>query len=394
MNEPAIEQMILYETPTAGVQIEVRLDRETVWLNQQQMTELFGRDRSVITKHIRNIFQEGELEEKSNVQILHIPGSDKPVKFYNLDVIISVGYRVKSVQGTRFRQTEDDIEQMLLEQLQNLGYAHLADFVVSPDGTQPEREAYSDTILTQRLRAALDRLNPTIPASARDDAFKKLVATEKPNLIEENRRLHQALVTGIDVEFYAEDGTIRGDKVYAIDFDNPDRNDWLVLNQFTVIENRHNRRPDVVIFINGLPLAVIEIKNPGTETATLEAAYNQIQTYKSEIPALFRTNALLVTTDGLTARIGSLTADLERFMPWRTIDGTEIAPKGTPEIKVLAEGVLEKQRLLHLIENFIIFGDSGTGIRKIIAGYHQFYGREEVFRAPRAGDRPLPHQRS
>jgi type I restriction enzyme, R subunit len=236
--------------------------------------------------------------------------------------------------------TEDNIEQMLLEQLQSLGYTHLTDAIVSPDGTQPEREAYSDTILTQRLRAALDRLNPTIPATARDDAFKKLIATEKPNLIEENRRLHQALVTGIDVEFYAEDGTIRGDKVYAIDFAHPEQNDWLVLNQFTMIENRRNRRPDVVIFINGLPLAVIEIKNPGTEAATLTAAYNQLQTYKSQISALFRTNALLVTTDGITARLGTLTADLERFMPWRTVDGEAIAPKGTPEMSVLVKGVL------------------------------------------------------
>jgi type I restriction enzyme, R subunit len=274
--------------------------------------------------------------------------------------------------------TEDNIEQMLLEQLQSLGYTHLTDAIVSPDGTQPEREAYSDTILTQRLRAALDRLNPTIPATARDDAFKKLIATEKPNLIEENRRLHQALVTGIDVEFYAEDGTIRGDKVYAIDFAHPEQNDWLVLNQFTVIENRRNRRPDVVIFINGLPLAVIEIKNPGTEAATLTAAYNQLQTYKSQISALFRTNALLVTTDGITARLGTLTADLERFMPWRTVDGEAIAPKGTPEMSVLVKGVFGQQRLLNLIQNFIVFGNSGSGLRKIIAGYHQFHAVQKA----------------
>jgi type I restriction enzyme, R subunit len=274
--------------------------------------------------------------------------------------------------------TEDNIEQMLLEQLQSLGYTHLTDAIVSPDGTQPEREAYSDTILTQRLRAALDRLNPTIPATARDDAFKKLIATEKPNLIEENRRLHQALVTGIDVEFYAEDGTIRGDKVYAIDFAHPEQNDWLVLNQFTMIENRRNRRPDVVIFINGLPLAVIEIKNPGTEAATLTAAYNQLQTYKSQISALFRTNALLVTTDGITARLGTLTADLERFMPWRTVDGEAIAPKGTPEMSVLVKGVFGQQRLLNLIQNFIVFGNSGSGLRKIIAGYHQFHAVQKA----------------
>ncbi|MCJ2541531.1 type I restriction endonuclease subunit R [Thermostichus vulcanus] len=274
--------------------------------------------------------------------------------------------------------TEADIEQTLLEQLQHLGYTHLADVVTNPDGSHPERESYADVILSQRLRAALDRLNPTIPAAARDDAFKKIIATEKPNLIEENRRLHRALVEGIDVEFYAEDGTIRGDKVYAIDFANPSANDWLVLNQFTVIENGHNRRPDVVVFINGLPIAVIEIKSPSSATATLAAAYNQLQTYKTQIASLFRTNALLVTTDGLTARIGSLTADLERFMPWRTIDGSDIAPKGTPEMPVLIEGVFAKSRLLDLIQNFTVFGDSGSGICKIIAGYHQFHAVQKA----------------
>ena len=273
--------------------------------------------------------------------------------------------------------TEAEIEQILLDQFQSLGYTHLASIVTNPDGSQADRDSYADTILPQRLRNAIDRLNPTIPTEARDDAFKKLIATEKPNLIEENRRLHHALVEGIDVEFYAEDGTIRGDKVYAIDFANPSANDWLVLNQFTVIENRHNRRPDVVVFINGLPIAVIEIKKPGSETATLAAAYNQLQTYKTEIPALFRTNALLITTDGLTARLGSLTADLERFMPWRTIDG-EALTKSTPEMQVLIEGVFAQPRLLNLIQNFTVFGDTGSGLRKIIAGYHQFHAVQKA----------------
>jgi Type I site-specific restriction-modification system, R (restriction) subunit and related helicases len=268
--------------------------------------------------------------------------------------------------------SEADIEQLLIEQFQNLGYTYLPDVIASPDGSQPERESYSDVILARRLKEAIARLNPTIPPDARDDAFKKLIATAKPNLIEENRRLHQALVEGVDVE-YTIDGTIRGDKVYAIDFANPENNDWLVLNQFTVIENSYNRRPDVVVFINGLPIAVIEIKNPSSESATLTAAYNQLQTYKSQITSLFRTNALLIITDGLTARIGSLTADLERFMPWRTIDGERIAPKGTPEMQVLIEGVFAKQRLLDLVQNFIVFGDTGSGIYKIIAGYHQFH---------------------
>ena len=273
--------------------------------------------------------------------------------------------------------TEAEIEAILLEQFQALGYTHLPSIVTNPDGSQADRDSYADTILPQRLRNAIDRLNPTIPAEARDDAFKKLIATEKPNLIEENRRLHKALVEGIDVEFYAEDGTIRGDKVYAIDFAHPNANDWLVLNQFTVIENRHNRRPDVVVFINGLPIAVIEIKKPGSETATLAGAYNQLQTYKTEIPALFRTNALLVTTDGLTARLGSLTADLERFMPWRTIDG-EVLTKTSPEMPVLIEGVFAQPRLLNLIQNFTVFGDTGSGLRKIIAGYHQFHAVQKA----------------
>ncbi|MCY7383838.1 MAG: type I restriction endonuclease subunit R [Microcoleus sp. CAN_BIN18] len=282
--------------------------------------------------------------------------------------------------------TEAAIEQILLEHFQKLGYALIPDVITNPDGSRPERESYADVILSQRLRDALDRLNPTIPPEARDDAFKKIIATEKPNLIEENRRLHRALIEGIDVEFYAEDGTIRGDKVYAIDFANPENNDWLVLDQFTVIENSHNRRPDVVVFINGLPLAVIEIKNPGTETATLAAAYNQLQTYKTQISALFRTNALLVTTDGLMARIGSLTADLERFMPWRTIEGAT-TPKGSPEMSVLIEGVFEKKRLLDLIQNFIVFGDTGSGLRKIIAGYHQFHAVQKAIQSTIAATR-------
>jgi type I restriction enzyme R subunit len=268
--------------------------------------------------------------------------------------------------------SEADVEQLLLEQLQTLGYNHLPDGIASPDGTAPERESYSDVILSQRLRSALDRLNPGIPPEARDDAFKKLIATAMPSLVEENRRLHKALTEGIDVEFYAEDGTIRGDQVRVIDFGDPDANDWLVLNQFTVIENTSNRRPDVVVFVNGLPLAVIEIKNPGTETATLTAAYNQLQTYKTQIPSLFRTNAALVTTDGLMARIGSLTADMERFMPWRTIDG-DLAPKSSPEMNVLLQGVFEKCRFLDLLQNFTVFGDTGSGIFKILAGYHQFH---------------------
>ena len=269
--------------------------------------------------------------------------------------------------------SEDDIEKILLEQFQALGYANLSDKVIGPDGSAPERASYGDVILRGRLEDAVARLNPHIPSDAREDAIKRIIGDESPHLIEENRRLHRAIVEGLDVEFHAEDGTIRGDKVQLVNFDTPDNNDWLVVDQMTVIEHGHNRRPDVVMFVNGLPLAVIELKNPGTEAATLRAAYNQLQTYKDEIPSLFRSNALLVTSDGMLARVGSLTANEERFMPWRTTDGSSVAPKGSPEMETLIEGVFEKQRFLQLIRDFTVFGDGGAGIVKIVAGYHQFH---------------------
>jgi type I restriction enzyme R subunit len=268
--------------------------------------------------------------------------------------------------------SEAEVETVLLSHLSALGYTCLNDAASGPDGRAPEREAYSDTFLSGRLRDAIARLNPQIPEDARDDALRKLLAVERPSLIEENRRLHRAMVEGVPVEYRAEDGTIRGDAVRLIDAEDRE-NDWLAISQFTVIENGNNRRPDVVVFLNGLPVGVIEVKKPGAETATLGAAFNQLQTYKAQIPSLFRANAVLVTTDGIQARIGSLTADLERFMPWRTTDGVDVAPKGAPEMLVLIEGVFARARLLSLLQDFTVFGDTPGGIAKIIAGYHQFH---------------------
>lgn len=269
--------------------------------------------------------------------------------------------------------SEAAVEQVVLDLLTGLGYALAADPEIGPDGKAPEREAYADVILLKRLTAAIERLNPTIPAEARGDALRNVLATEKPSLVEENRRLHKLMVEGVDVEFYTEDGTIRGDKVRLIDFDDLDANDWLATGQFTVIEGGVNRRPDVVVFINGLPLGVIELKAPGGENATLTGAHNQLRTYKTQIPSLFRTNAVLVTSDGITARVGSLTADQERFMPWRTTDGKVIAAKGQPELNTLIEGIFDRRRLLDLLRDFTVFGETGTGLAKIIAGYHQFH---------------------
>jgi type I restriction enzyme R subunit len=268
--------------------------------------------------------------------------------------------------------TEAEVEAVLLDQLATLGYTCLNDATSGPDGRAPEREACSDTFLPGRLRAAIARLNPHIPEDAREDALRRVIATERPSLIEENRRLHRAMVEGVPVEYRAEDGTIRGDDVRLVDAQ--DRlNDWLAIAQFTVIENGNNRRPDVVVFLNGLAVGVIEVKKPGAEAATLGAAFNQLQTYKAQIPSLFRANAVLVTTDGIQARVGSLTADLERFMPWRTTDGSDVAPKGAPEMSVLIEGLFDRLRLLSLMRDFTVFGDTGGGIVKIIAGYHQFH---------------------
>ncbi|KGJ22828.1 type I restriction endonuclease subunit R [Paracoccus sanguinis] len=269
--------------------------------------------------------------------------------------------------------SEAALEQIVLDQLGTLGYGIATDSEIGPDGKAPERDAYADVLLMKRLVSAIDRLNPDIPTEARGDALRKVLSVETPSLIEENRRLHRLMVEGVDVEFYSEDGTIRGDKVRLIDFDELAANDWLASGQFTVVEGGANRRPDVVLFVNGLPLGVIELKAPGGENATLTGAFNQLQTYKAQIPSLFRTNAVLVTSDGITARIGSLTADSERFMPWRTTDGKVIAAKGQPELQVLIEGIFDRRRLLDLLHDFTVFGETGSGLAKIIAGYHQFH---------------------
>lgn len=268
---------------------------------------------------------------------------------------------------------EAAVEQVVLDHLAALGYSVTTDAEIGPDGKSPEREAYADVVLAKRLAAAIDKLNPTIPAEARGDALRKVLATERPALVEENRRLHKLMVEGVDVEFYSDDGTIRGDKVRLIDFGDLTANDWLATGQFTVIEGSINRRPDIVVFVNGLPLGVIELKAPGGENATLAGAFNQLQTYKAQIPSLFRTNAVLVTSDGITARVGSLTADHERFMPWRTTDGKVIAAKGQPELNTLIEGIFDRRRLLDLLRDFTVFGETGSGLAKIIAGYHQFH---------------------
>ena len=215
---------------------------------------------------------------------------------------------------------------------------------------------------------------PGLPREALEDAFRKLTRPEGATLEARNRAFHRMIVDGVNVEYRNDRGKIQGAQVRVIDFDAPENNDWLAVNQFTVIENKHTRRPDIVVFVNGLPLGLIELKNAADENATIWTAYQQFQTYKAELPSLFACNAVLVVSDGLEARIGTLTAGREWFKPWRTIGGEELAPVFYTELQVLIQGVFEKERFLSLIRDFIVFEDDGSGhLSKKMAGYHQFH---------------------
>lgn len=289
--------------------------------------------------------------------------------------------------------SESAVEQALLDQLHALDYGIEREEDIGPDGHRPEREGHDEVILKKRFDDAVARLNPGLPVEARQDTVRRVMQSELPSLLEENRRIHKLMTEGVDVEYYADDGTLTAGKVAVIDFEHPEQNDWLAVSQFVVISGQYKRRPDVVVFVNGLPLAVIELKAPGSGNATLAGAFNQLQTYKKQIPALFNTNALLVTSDGISARVGSLSADLERFMPWRTTDGKDVAPKGAPELSTLIEGVFEHRRLLDLLRDFTVFGETGSGLAKIIAGYHQFHAVRHAVNSTVVASLPGGNQR-
>ena len=275
------------------------------------------------------------------------------------------------------RLTESVVEDAALAWLAGLGWqaAHGPD--IAPDTTGAERADYGEVLLARRLRDALARLNPDLPAAALEDAFRRLTRPEGSTLEARNRAFHRMAVDGVTVEHRTDDGTIRGAQTRVIDFDDPANNDWLAVNQFTVVENKHERRPDVVLFVNGLPLGVIELKNPADEDATIWTAWQQFQTYQAEIPSLFAFNAALVVSDGLEARIGTLTAGREWFKPWRTIGGEKLADPHMPQLQVMLEGVCAPGRFLSLVRDFIVFEDDGSGaLAKKMAGYHQFHAVE------------------
>ena len=287
---------------------------------------------------------------------------------------------------------ESIVEDAALEWFGELGYAVGHGPQMAPGELAAERASFADVVLEARLRDAIGRLNPAVPDEAREEALRKVLRVATPSLTQTNRAFHQMLRDGVPVEYPRADGSIAGDHVRLVDFGDVRANDWLAVNQFTVIEGQHNRRPDVIVFVNGLPLAVIELKNAADEDATIWSACAQLQTYKAEIASLLQYNAVLVVSDGVQARIGSLTANQEWFKVWRTIDGEKDAPKTALELEVLVRGVFERQRFLDLLHHFIVFEedpDSGA-LHKIIAGYHQFHAVnaavEETVRASGMGE--------
>jgi type I restriction enzyme R subunit len=288
---------------------------------------------------------------------------------------------------TRF--TESEVEKTALEWLKTLGYACAYGPEIAPDGSQPERARYDQVILERRLRDALYALNPDLPAPALDEAFRKLTHPAGADLLARNRAVHRMLAEGVEIE-YRRDGRVVGGQARVFDFEQPERNDFLAVNQFTVIENRRSRRPDVVLFINGLPLVVIELKNAADPKATLRHAFQQLQTYQNDIPALFDYNALLAVSDGLKASLGTLSAGWEWFKPWRTLDGQTLAPAALPELQILLQGAFAPQRLLTLLRHYIVFDDRGSGqVVKKAAGYHQFHAVEiAISETLRAAGRP------
>ena len=283
--------------------------------------------------------------------------------------------------------SESVVEDAALAWLESLGYTIKHGPEIGPEEIFAERADYGQVLLAGRLRQALARLNPQLPAEAIDDAFRKIARLEGATLDARNRVFHRLLVDGVTVE-YRTDGAIRGAQARLLDFDNPDNNEWLAVNQFTVVENKYNRRPDVVIFVNGLPLAVVELKNAADEEATVWNAFQQLQTYQAEIPSLLSYNEALLISDGVQARIGSLGAGWEWFKPWRTITGESLADTHLPELQVTIQGVFEKRRFLDLVRYFVVFEDFGGGaVAKKMAGYHQFHAVnvaiQETLRAAR-----------
>jgi len=278
--------------------------------------------------------------------------------------------------------TESAIETFAIELLKNQGYHYVPGPDIAPDSVTPERSSFEEVLLVERLKNAVARINPAVPAEARDEAIRQITRISSPDLIANNETFHRLLTEGVQVN-YQKNGYNRGDLVWLVDFNHPENNEFLVVNQFTIVENHVNKRPDVVLFVNGIPLVVIELKNAADENATIHAAFQQLQTYKQAIPSLFTYNGFLVISDGLEARAGTLSAGFNRFMAWKSADGKAEASQLVSQLEILIQGMLNKATLLDLVRHFIVFEkskkeDRNTGIITIqtikkLAAYHQYY---------------------
>src|SRR6266851_6954985 len=289
--------------------------------------------------------------------------------------------------------TESVVEEAALEWFSALGYALLAGSTIAPGEPAAERASYDRVVLEGRLRAALRKLNPNVPDAALDEAFRKLTLISSPHLIDANHELHSYLVNGVSVEYLREDGTVGYDPVRVLDFDSPDANDWLVVNQLTVTERGSRRRPDVVVYVNGLPLAVVEFKNAADLNADVWDAFRQLETYRSELSSLYTFNEVLLASDGIEARVGTLSSNRERFLPWRTIEGEKLAPASLSQLEVAIRGMFESRRFLDLIRHFIVYEDDGDTVIKKMAGYHQFHAVGRAVEATIAASRPKGNRR-
>ena len=307
---------------------------------------------------------------------------------------------------SEFDFKENELEEATIEILQELGYEYIHGSELSPDADYPERDNFRDVILRDRIEEALSRINRDLPLEALSQAFRQIISFNSPSLEENNRYFHNLMVNGIDVSF-KEGDNIRTKKAYIIDFENPENNEFLVTNQFTIMGNG-KRRPDVIVFINGIPLVVVELKSATDENVGIEEAYNQIQDYKRNITSLFNYNAFCVLSDGVNAKAGTITSNIERFMNWRSVDGETIEPLNIPQYETLFNGMFSKERILDIIKNFILFQNThkdikdengnkigeGQAVIKILAGYHQYFAVKKAIQKTREatavkGDRKI-----
>ncbi len=289
---------------------------------------------------------------------------------------------------------ESHLEEATLEWFEELGYEIVFGSDIAPDGEYPEREDFSDVILNDRLKEALVRINPKMPNEALEEAFRQINIPQSPSLIMNNKAFQNMITDGIDVQVKQADASYRTEKVFVFDFEKPLNNEFMVANQFTIIEQGVIKRPDVVAFVNGIPLVVLELKSASNENVDISDAYNQLQTYKMTIPSIFTYNSFLVTSDGINAKAGTLTSDEDRFMAWRTIDGDDVAPISIPQLEVLIKGMFQKDRFLDIIRYFVLFQSDGKEIIKILAGYHQYHAVNKAIESTeraiqKSGDRRI-----